>query len=204
MGSLLRDGACDFVLHLIVAGEPTEGFLHVRDRRSLEDEGAAGFASDGAVLQMFVAERQVHFEIGAVTDVTFTSIVPPCMVTSSCTNARPMPLPSWLRRRAPSMRRKRSKRLGSSSAGMPVPVSWIVSRAPLGSAEMRDADLAIKGGFEGVGEEVENDLLPHVAVYVDGFGERRAIDDELEPGTFNGGAEDAGELGGKDGEVGRS
>ena len=40
--------------------------------------------------------------------------VPPCSFTSSCTSARPMPLPSWVRPRAPSTRWKRSKMRGSS------------------------------------------------------------------------------------------
>ena len=49
------------------------------------------------------------------------SIVPPCRRTSSCTSARPMPLPSWVRPCAPSTRWKRSNRRGSSAAAMPTP-----------------------------------------------------------------------------------
>ena len=61
------------------------------------------------------------------------SIRPPCSLTSSCTSARPMPEPSWVRPSAPATRWKRSKTRGSSSAGMPAPVSAISSTASRGS-----------------------------------------------------------------------
>jgi len=48
---------------------------------------------------------------------------PPWSRTSSRTRASPMPDPSWVRPRAPSTRWNRSKRCGTWSAGMPVPVS---------------------------------------------------------------------------------
>jgi hypothetical protein len=58
-----------------------------------------------------------------------TAIAPPWRRTSSWTRARPMPVPSWVRARAPSTRWKRSKMCGSWSAAMPVPVSRTTSRA---------------------------------------------------------------------------
>src|SRR5207253_1783497 len=44
----------------------------------------------------------------------WTRTVPPCRDTSSCTRARPIPVPSWVRDFAPLTRWKRSKRRGSS------------------------------------------------------------------------------------------
>ena len=44
-------------------------------------------------------------------------MVPPCSRTSSCTSARPMPVPSWVRARAPCTRWKRSNMRGSSVGG---------------------------------------------------------------------------------------
>ena len=58
-----------------------------------------------------------------------TLILPPCMLTSSCTRANPIPLPSCVRRRAFSMRRKRSNKCGISCSGIPVPVSRMTSSA---------------------------------------------------------------------------
>src|SRR3954469_3648229 len=55
-----------------------------------------------------------------------------------------------------------------------------------------NANLALKRGFERVGEEVENDLLPHVAINVHRLRQRRAVDDEIKTRSFNRGAKDAG------------
>ena len=60
--------------------------------------------------------------------VTCTS--PPSSAVSSLTSARPMPEPSWLRARVPLTRWKRSNSRGTSSGGMPTPVSTTSSRAP--------------------------------------------------------------------------
>ena len=65
-----------------------------------------------------------------------------------------------------------------------------------------DGDLAREGELEGVREQVEDDLLPHLAVDVDGLGERRAVDHEAQAGTLDGGAKDAGEFGGERGQIG--
>ena len=110
---------------------------------------------------------------------TLTS--PPWSRTSSLTKASPMPLPSKERPRALLTRWKRSNSRGSSSAGMPVPVSRTVSRTAVADHSQRNLDLALEGELEGVGEEVQHDLLPHLAVDVDRLRERRAIDDQLSP-----------------------
>ena len=84
---------------------------------------------------------------------------------------------------------------------MPVPVSRTVSRAPVLVAGDRDPNLPVECCFQGVGEEIEHDLLPHVAVNVDGFGKGRAIDDELQPCTFHCGAKYAGKLRGEERQI---
>ena len=58
----------------------------------------------------------------------------------------------------------------------------------------RDRDLALERELEGIGDQIEDDLLPHLAVDVDGLRKRRAVDDEPHPGAFDRGAEDAGKL----------
>jgi hypothetical protein len=62
-------------------------------------------------------------------------------------------------------------------------------------------DAAVEGVLEGVGEEIEDDFLPHVAVDVNHFGKRRAVDGEREAGLFYCGTKNAGEFRGVDGEV---
>src|SRR5688500_17674915 len=57
-----------------------------------------------------------------------------------------------------------------------------------------DPDLALERELEGVREKIQHDLLPHVAIDVDRLSERRALDDEREPGLFDGRAEHAREL----------
>ena len=46
-----------------------------------------------------------------------------------------------------------------------------------------------------IGQQVEDDLLPHVAVDVDRLRQRGGVDGELESGPLHGGAEHAGQLG---------
>ena len=41
-----------------------------------------------------------------------------------------------------------------------------------------DPDLAIEGEFEGVGQKIEDDLFPHVAVDAGFAGKGRAVDDK--------------------------
>ena len=65
------------------------------------------------------------------------------------------------------MRWKRSNSRGSSAFGIPVPVSCTVSTALPPRVFKEDSDLAIEGEFKGVGEQIENDLLPHVAIDID-------------------------------------
>ncbi len=67
----------------------------------------------------------------------------------------------------------------------------------------RDGDRTVEGELEGVAEQVEDDLLPHAPVDVDGVGQGRAVDLEGQTGPVDGGAEDAGQFGGRRGQVDR-
>ena len=118
-------------------------------------------------------------------------------------SARPMPDPSWLRERAPSMRWKRSNRRGSSSSAMPVPVSATSRQRVVVIHRSAHGDRPLERELEGVREQVEDDLLPHVAIDVDGLGQRRAVDDEREPGALDRRAKAAREVDGERGEVDR-
>ena len=89
------------------------------------------------------------------------------------------------------------------SPGMPVPVSRTVSFDASPSVAQRHVDLTLEGELEGVGEQVEDDLLPHVAVDIDRLGQRRAVDDEPQPGPLDGRAEDARQFGGQGRQIGR-
>ena len=60
-----------------------------------------------------------------------------------------------------------------------------------------NGDGSRQGKFEGVGNQVQDDLLPHVAVHVSRLWERRAIDDEGEASLVHGRAESARGVGSK-------
>src|SRR5262245_20710542 len=60
---------------------------------------------------------------------------------------------------------------------------------------------AFEREFERVRDQVQNNLLPHLAVYVDRFGERRAVNDEFKSSAFDCGSEDAGQIGCEFGQV---
>jgi len=59
------------------------------------------------------------------------------------------------------------------------------------------------GELDRVGEQVENDLFPHLAVDVDRLGQPRRVDPQLESGPLGGRPEGAGQPRGVVGEVGR-
>jgi hypothetical protein len=65
-----------------------------------------------------------------------------------------------------------------------------------------DGDRAFKRELEGFGKQVEDDLLPHLAVDVDRLVEWRAIDDQLQLGLFDRGSKHTGKLGRECGKVG--
>ena len=67
----------------------------------------------------------------------------------------------------------------------------------------RDGDPPLKRKLERVGEQVENDLLPHLAVYQDPIGQLRAVYCQRQPGPLNGGAKDTCQITGERGEIGR-
>src|SRR6185503_5847103 len=66
-----------------------------------------------------------------------------------------------------------------------------------------DRDAPLEGELEGVGEEVENNLLPHGVVDVDRLEAGRAPDVELQPSLLDRRAEDAGQIRREDAEIGR-
>ena len=88
-----------------------------------------------------------------------------------------------------ALKQARQFRLGDADAG----IANCQFRLPAVGSQA-DRDFALEGEFEGVGEEVEDDLLPHVPVDIDGLGKRRTIHDKRQPGAFAGGAEIAGQL----------
>jgi hypothetical protein len=97
-----------------------------------------------------------------------------------------MPLPSNDRLLWPSARWNRSKSRGTSASGIPPRVADRQLRTALGRGEP-DFDAAFEGELEGVGDQVENDLLPHAAVDVDRLGKRVAGDVQPKAGPLAGG-----------------
>ena len=67
---------------------------------------------------------------------------------------------------------------GSSSAGMPMPVSRPCSSTSRRATPATRVIVPVERELERVREQVEDDLLPHVAVDVDRLGQRRAVDVE--------------------------
>ena len=103
-----------------------------------------------------------------------------------------------------STRWKRSKRRGSSVAECRRRCRSTSStrRAALARAGAR-VDAAVERELERVRQEVEDDLLPHLAVDDDGSSQRRAVDREREPGPLDRRAERARELARQRREIGR-
>ena len=66
----------------------------------------------------------------------------------------------------------------------------------------RDSNLALERELQGVGEQVEDDLFPHVAIDMDRLGQRRTLHHELEARLVGRGAKHAGEVGGERRQVG--
>ena len=116
-----------------------------------------------------------------------------------------MPEPSKERLRWPSTRWNRSNRRGSSSSGMPAPgvADHHLGRASVGGWPGLDGDLAREGELEGVGKKIEDDLLPHVPVDVDGLGQGRALDPQCQTRAVGGRLEIGRQLGGEGRQVGR-
>ncbi len=61
-------------------------------------------ARPASLRQMRAAEGERNVNAVPFPTSLSTAILPPCSFTNSWTSASPMPLPSWLRPRAPSMR----------------------------------------------------------------------------------------------------
>lgn len=57
-----------------------------------------------------------------------------------------------------------------------------------------DFDGAIEGKLEGVRDEIENDLFPHVTIDVGRLGQRRTVDIEAQAGLLDGRAKDTREF----------
>ena len=66
----------------------------------------------------------------------------------------------------------------------------------------RDPDLTLEGEFESVGEEIEHDLLVHLAVHVHRLGQRRAVHRERQSRSFDQRAKCAGQVDGEFAQVG--
>src|SRR5512140_717521 len=64
------------------------------------------------------------------------------------------------------------------------------------------ADTPLERELERVGDQIEDYFLPHVAIDIRRFSERRAIDDETQAGAFHRRAEDAGDVRGEAGQIG--
>ena len=66
-----------------------------------------------------------------------------------------------------------------------------------------DDDFSLEGEFQRIGQKIEDDLLPHVAVDMDGRRQWWTIDTQVKAGAGDGRAEGRGELGGEATEVDR-
>jgi hypothetical protein len=103
-------------------------------------------------------------------------------LTNSWTSASPIPVPSCVRPRVFSTRWKRSNNLGSSSANPSI--ADVELRGPILCAEL-NSDLTAGRKFERIRQEVENNLFPHVRVYIDRLGKFLAIHVHAEAGLLD-------------------
>ncbi len=92
--------------------------------------------------------------------------------------------------------------LGGRDAGAGV-ADGELRRPAVGRPPDHHPDLALEGELEGVREQIEDHLLPHLAVDVDRLGQGRAVDDQAQARPIDRRAEARGELGGERREVGR-
>src|SRR6185437_7969963 len=90
--------------------------------------------------------------------------------------------------------------LGDAGAGITHPELGVLA---VGARRDLDRDLAVEGELERIRQEVEDDLLPHVAIDMDRLAERRGVDAQSKAGPVDGGAERRGELGSEGGEIDR-
>ena len=74
---------------------------------------------------------------------------------------------------------------------------------PVGGGADRNTDLAREGKLEGIGEQVQQNLLQHLAIDIDGLRKGRAIQHQPEPGLLDRRTEARRDAGGETGEVGR-
>ena len=89
-------------------------------------------------------------------------------------------------------------RRGDTAAGIADPQHGVATLGP-----QRHADGAVEGELQGVAEQVEDDLLPHLPVDVDRGGQLGAVHLEGQAGPVHRRAEDAGQVGGEGGQVDR-
>ena len=86
-----------------------------------------------------------------------------------------MPEPSCVRARVPSTRWNRSNTRGSSVSGIPTPVSANRQLHQVVALAKLDANATLEGELEGVREEIEHNLLPHLPIDVDRCVDRLAV-----------------------------
>ncbi len=75
-------------------------------------------------------------------------------------------------------------------------------RAAVGRGLHSQADLAVEGELEGVGDQVEEDLLPHLPVHVDRLRQRRAVEPQGQARLLHRRTEAGRDLGAELGQVG--
>src|SRR5579862_7842032 len=71
------------------------------------------------------------------------------------------------------------------------------------SLPQRDADAPFESELEGIGDEVEDDFLPHASVDENGLGEFRAVQLELQSGLVHRRAKHARQIHGKRRQIGQ-
>src|SRR5690242_16514743 len=64
-----------------------------------------------------------------------------------------------------------------------------------------DRNIALKGELEGVAEQIQNNLHPHVAVNIHRHADIPEIDEQAQSGPVHGGTKDAGKLTGESHEI---
>ena len=150
-------------------------FVDERRRARAPSTRATGAAPTRSCGQMRAAGGNLHDERGAARRAGLTRVIVAAVQPHELVGQRQADARAFVRARRGRLRPGGSARTRAAapSSGMPVPVSRTVSSTrPSRCARARSRIDPSKRELEGVGEQIEHDLLPHVAIDVDRLVER--------------------------------
>ena len=149
-------------------GQPAQRFFDERLRRRARSTASARGAATRSAGRCAVPSGIATVNVGALPGMLATCDGS-AMERDQFLHQREADAGAFVRPRPSRLRRGGTarRRAASSSAGMPAPVSFTSSRAWSRCPPQPHGDLALEGELERVRQQVEHDLLPHLAIDVD-------------------------------------